>query len=38
MGKLRNVSSNPHVRSSVTTQNIMVWVLIALLPATGYGI
>ena len=38
MGKLRNVSSNPHVRSSVTTQNIMVWVLIVLLPATGYGI
>lgn len=38
MGKLRKVSSNPHVRSSVTTSNIMIWVLIALLPATGYGI
>ena len=38
MDKLRKVSSNPHVRSSVTTSNIMIWVLIALLPATGYGI
>jgi len=38
MAKLRKVSSNPHVRSSVTTSNIMIWVLIALLPTTGYGI
>ena len=34
----RRVSSNPHVRSSTTTANIMIWVLIALLPTTGFGI
>lgn len=32
------VSSNPHIRSSVTTSNIMLAVVIALLPATGFGI
>ncbi len=36
--KLSNVSSNPHVRSKVTTSNIMMWVVISLLPAAGYGI
>lgn len=35
---MRKVSSNPHVRSKTTTSNIMMWVVIALLPATGFGI
>ena len=38
MSDLRKVSSNPHVRSKTTTSNIMMWVIIALLPTTGYGI
>lgn len=38
MSDLRRVSSNPHVRSKTTTSNIMMWVVIALLPATGFGI
>ena len=38
MSELRNVSSNPHVRSKITTQNIMCLVLVALLPAAGFGI
>lgn len=33
-----NVSSNPHIRSKVTTNGIMAAVLIALLPTTGFGI
>ncbi len=32
------VSSNPHVRSVMTTRNIMICVIIALLPAFGFGI
>ncbi|MBO4980336.1 MAG: RnfABCDGE type electron transport complex subunit D [Lachnospiraceae bacterium] len=32
------VSSNPHVRSKVSTSGIMMAVIIALLPTTGYGI
>ena len=32
------VSSNPHVRSHITTSNIMLAVIIALLPAAGFGI
>ena len=32
------VSSNPHVRSKTTTSNIMLAVVIALLPAAGFGI
>ena len=32
------VSSNPHVRSKATTGGIMLLVIIALLPATGFGI
>lgn len=32
------VSSNPHVRSKVTTNGIMLAVIIALMPATGFGI
>ena len=33
-----HVSSNPHVRSHITTSNIMLAVIIALLPAAGFGI
>ena len=36
--KLYNVSSNPHVRCSSTTQKIMLEVIIALMPATIFGI
>lgn len=32
------VSSNPHIRSKVTTNGIMLAVIIALMPATGFGI
>lgn len=38
MSDLLNVSSGPHVRSKYTTSKIMGLVLLALLPATGYGI
>lgn len=38
MSDLMKVSSNPHIRSKVTTSNIMLAVVIALLPATGFGI
>lgn len=32
------VSSNPHIRSKVTTSGIMLAVIIALMPAAGFGI
>ncbi len=35
---MRNVSSNPHVRDSITTSKIMLYVIIGLLPATLFGI
>ncbi len=38
MSNLMKVSSNPHIRSKVTTGNIMLAVVIALLPATAFGI
>lgn len=38
MSDLMKVSSNPHIRSKVTTGNIMLCVIIALLPAAGFGI
>ena len=38
MSELFKVSSNPHIRSKVTTNGIMTAVIIALLPATGFGI
>lgn len=38
MSELYNVSTNPHVRSKVTTQTIMRDVLIALLPASIFGV
>lgn len=38
MSDMLKVSSNPHVRSKVTTNAIMLAVVIALLPAAGFGI
>lgn len=38
MGKLLNVSSSPHARSSVLTQNLMGDVVIAMIPATVFGV
>ncbi len=38
MSELLKVSSNPHIRSKVTTSQIMLAVIIALMPAAGYGI
>lgn len=38
MGGLLKVSSNPHVRSKVNTVGIMFAVVLALLPAAGFGI
>lgn len=38
MSELMKVSSNPHIRSKATTGNIMLSVIIALLPAAGFGI
>lgn len=38
MSDLMKVSSNPHIRSKVTSGNIMLAVVIALLPAAGFGI
>ena len=36
--KLLNVSSSPHIRSSLTTQKVMLDVVLALMPATVFGI
>ena len=38
MSDLMKVSSNPHVRSKADTSSIMLTVVIALLPAAGFGI
>ena len=38
MGENFNISASPHIRSKVTTSNIMLMVVIALLPATIFGI
>ena len=38
MSDLMKVSSNPHIRSKSTTSGIMMAVIIALLPAAGFGI
>ena len=32
-----NISSSPHIRDKATTQSIMFWVIVALLPATFFG-
>ena len=36
--KLLNVSSSPHVRDGVTTQRLMFDVVIAMIPASVYGV
>ena len=38
MSDLYNVSSSPHVRSKVNTSNLMLMVVIALLPASLFGV
>ncbi len=38
MSDLMKVSSNPHIRSKSSTSSIMLAVVIALLPAAGFGI
>ena len=38
MSEQYKLSSNPHIRSRVTTNGIMLAVIIALMPATGFGI
>ena len=38
MAKLFNVSSSPHVRSKVSTSNIMFDVAIAMVPALIWGV
>lgn len=38
MSDLYNVTSSPHVRSKMSTDKIMLCVIIALLPATVFGI
>lgn len=38
MSERMKVSSNPHIRSRATTGGIMLAVIIALMPATGFGI
>jgi electron transport complex protein RnfD/electron transport complex protein RnfC len=36
--KLYKVSSNPHIRSKISTEGIMAAVVLSLLPAAGFGI
>ena len=38
MSEKFNISASPHIRSKVTTSNIMLMVLIALMPTTIFGI
>ena len=38
MSDLKHVSSSPHIRSKITTSNIMLMVILTLLPAAGVGI
>lgn len=38
MSDLYNVASSPHIRSKTSTSRIMLYVIIALLPATVFGI
>ncbi|MBQ7582204.1 MAG: RnfABCDGE type electron transport complex subunit D [Lachnospiraceae bacterium] len=38
MSDMMNVSATPHIRSKESTSRIMLLVIIALLPATGFGI
>ena len=36
--KILNISSNPHVRSKLTTGNVMLGVIVSLLPAAIFGV
>lgn len=38
MSELFKVSSNPHIRSKVATNGLMMAVIVALMPAAGFGI
>ncbi|MFA9379169.1 MAG: RnfABCDGE type electron transport complex subunit D [Lachnotalea sp.] len=38
MSDLRSVSSSPHIRAKFTSNNIMLMVLLALLPASAFGV
>ena len=38
MSELFHVSSAPHVRAKTSTQNVMLWVIIAMLPTACFGI
>lgn len=38
MSENYNISASPHIRSKVTTGNIMLYVIIALLPTTIFGV
>lgn len=38
MSELYKVSSNPHIRSKVATNGLMLAVVVALMPAAGFGI
>lgn len=38
MSEKMKVSSNPHIRANISTSSIMLAVVVALLPATGFGI
>ena len=38
MGDLLKVSSNPHIRSKISTDKIMLCVIIALMPTTVFGV
>lgn len=38
MGEKNNISASPHIRDRITSSNIMLMVLIALMPATFFGI
>ena len=35
---MKKMSSSPHIRSKATTGNIMLYVIIALLPASAFGV
>ena len=38
MNEMYNVSSNPHVRDKMSTSRLMQLVVIALMPATVFGV
>ncbi len=38
MNEMYNVTSSPHVRSKISTDKVMLCVIIALLPATVFGV